>query len=549
MAQVVAGPMLETRRHSSEGATGMVELSTERASSTSITQPESGRVLCDMRGVGKQFGGVWACRGVDLTILAGEVHAVLGENGAGKSTLMKILHGVYVPDEGSIAMNEQTLTFASPRSAEAAGIAMIPQELDLFPDLSVCENLYVGRTRPRTRFGAFDWAAMRKEARGVFDKLGLDLDVRAPVRSLSSASAQMVEIARALIRDARVVLMDEPTAALSQQEADRLFAIVRDLCARGVGVVYITHRLEEVFENADRVTVMRDGARVHTGPSRELDTHSLVQLMVGRPLQKFFHRTPRLPGNVALRIEGLTRRGAFEHASFDLRKGEIVGLAGLIGAGRSELAQAIFGVAPADSGTIMVDGTRVTIDTAASALKHGIAYLPEERRSQGLHLSFASPWNMAFGNLSALTRFGCVSRAREHANAVHYQSMFSIRGDLEQSVGGLSGGNQQKVLLSKLLFQGPDIILLDEPTRGVDVGARAEIYRIIDELANAGKAILMISSELNEVLSMADRILVMYRGRLSGPFQGPNFSSRQISFATAGITVEAEGSPDQSAAS
>lgn len=506
--------------------------------SPTVAEPDRA-VLCRMRGVGKHFSGAWACRGVDLTVLAGEVHAVLGENGAGKSTLMKLLHGVHAPDEGSIEIDGRAMTFASPRDAEAAGVAMIPQELDLFPDLSVCENLYVGRQRPRTRFGTFDWAAMRGEARAVFAKLGLEIDVRAPVRSLSSASAQMVEIARALVRDARIVLMDEPTAALSQQEADRLFAIVRDLCARGVGVVYITHRLEEVFDNAERVTVMRDGARVHTGPSRDLTTASLVQLMVGRPLQKFFHRTARLPGAVALKVEGLTRRGAFEDVSFELRKGEIIGLAGLIGAGRSELAQAIFGIAPADSGTIVIGGQPLVIDTAATALKHGIAYLPEERRSQGLHLTFSSPWNIAFGNLGGVTRLGCVSPGQERQTASRFQSIFSIRGDMGQPVGGLSGGNQQKVLLSKLLFQEPDILLLDEPTRGVDVGARAEIYRIIDGLANAGKAVLMISSELNEVLSMADRILVMYRGRVSGPFEGPDFSAQEIGYATAGVRAEA----------
>ena len=539
-------PMAGEASRSRAASTGKPAVAKPANVAGSVSPPaDTGDELCRMRGVGKQFGGTWACRGVDLTVVAGEVHAVLGENGAGKSTLMKLLHGVYTIDEGSIEVAGKALTFASPRDAEAAGVAMIPQELDLFPDLSVCENLFVGRSRPRTRFGAFDWAAMRDEARAVFTKLGLDIDVRAPVRSLSTASAQMVEIARALIRDARIVLMDEPTAALSQNEADRLFAIVRDLCARGVGVVYITHRLEEVFEHATRVTVMRDGARVHTGPIGGLDTHALVQLMVGRPLKKFFHRTTRSPGDIALKVEGLTRRGAFENVSFELRKGEIVGLAGLIGAGRSELAQALFGIAPADGGRVTVNGRPVTIDTAATALKQGIAYLPEERRSQGLHLNFASPWNVAFGNLGAITRLGWVRRSQEAAIADKYQALFSIRGDMSSPVGGLSGGNQQKVLLSKLLFQNPEIILLDEPTRGVDVGARAEIYRIIDELANAGKAILMISSELNEVLSMADRILVMYRGQLSGPFDGPDFSPQQIGFATAGVSM----TPDAGAGS
>ena len=314
----------------------------------------AGKVLCELHEIGKQFGGVWACRHISLTIKSGEVHAVLGENGAGKSTLMKLLHGVYAPDEGQISREGKHVSFATPRDAEKAGIAMIPQELDLFPDLSVCENLFVARARPRTRLGTFDWRAMRAQARAVFDSLGMDIDVRAPVRSLSSANAQMVEIARALLRHAEIVLMDEPTAALSLREADRLFAIVKVLCARGVGVVYITHRLEEVFENADRVTVLRDGQWVHTGPSRELEKKSLVELMVGRPLQKFFHRSARSPGDVALEVKALGRRSAFRDVSFELRKGEIVGLAGLIGAGRSELAQAIFGIAPADTGKILV---------------------------------------------------------------------------------------------------------------------------------------------------------------------------------------------------
>ncbi len=492
------------------------------------------RVLCEMRNVGKQFGGVWACRGIDLTVRGGEVHAVLGENGAGKSTLMKLLHGVYSPDEGHIARDGQEVVFGSPRDAERSGIAMIPQELDLFPDLTVCENLFVGRTRPRTRFGAFDWGAMRREARAVFDRLGIQIDVLAKVGALSAASAQMVEIGRALLRDAQIMLMDEPTAALSLKEADRLFAIIRDLCVRGVGVVYITHRLEEVFENADRVTILRDGAHVHTGPSGELNKYRLVELMVGRPLQKFFHRTPRSPGEVVLQVAGLTGHG-FRDVSLELRRGEIVGLAGLIGAGRSELAQAIFGIAPAQAGTIAVRGRPVRIDRPSRALKHGIAYLPEERRSQGLHLGYSGPWNIAFGNLGRLSRLGLVSRRRERTEAATFQSMLSIRGDMSGEVIRLSGGNQQKVLLSKILFQGPEIILLDEPTRGVDVGARAEIYRLIDELANAGKAILMISSELNEVLSMADRILVMYRGGIAGAFAGPEFSVREIGFAAAGV--------------
>lgn len=518
------------------------------AAKTSVAFGKSavaGQTLCELKGVGKQFGGTWACRNIDLLVKAGEVHAVVGENGAGKSTLMKLLHGVYSPDEGSILRDGVPVSFRSPRNAEDAGIAMIPQELDLFPDLSVCENLFVGRTRPRTRFGAFDWTAMRRQARAVFDRLGIEIDVRTPVRALSSASAQMVEIGRALLRDAQIVLMDEPTAALSLKEAERLFSIIGELCGRGVGVVYITHRLEEVFEHADQMTVMRDGAWVHTGPSRELDKHRLVELMVGRPVQKFFHRTPRSPGEIAIRIKGLGVRGVFENASMELRRGEIVGLAGLVGAGRSELAQAIFGITPADAGSIEVHGRDVRIGSPSAALKQGIAYLPEERRSQGLHLGYSGPWNITFGNLDRLGGLGLISRRRERTAASKYQSMFSIRGNMSKEVVGLSGGNQQKVLLSKILFQEPDIIILDEPTRGVDVGARAEIYRIIDELANSGKAILMISSELNEVLSMADRILVMYQGRITGAFEGPDFSAREIGYAIAGVDAAPQHDADR----
>ncbi len=490
-------------------------------------------------GVGKRYGGVWACRGVDLDILPGEVHAVMGENGAGKSTLMKMLNGVHRPDEGAVEIAGRAVTLASPRDAEAAGVAMVPQELDLFPDLSVVENLLVGRHRPRTRLGTYDRAEMRRQAAAAFERLNHPIDLDADARSLSGANAQLVEIARALMHEARVVILDEPTAALTEREAQRLLAIVRDLTARGVAVLYISHRLDEVFEIADRITVLRDGARIHTAPAAELDPAGLVRIMVGRPLETLFQRTRRPPGERLLEVEGLGRRGAFRDISFSLRRGEIVGLAGLIGAGRSEVAQAVFGFAPATEGEIRVAGDPVRIPNPQAAMRRGLAYVPEERRSQGLVLDNGVGWNVAFGALDRVSGAGLVSRRRETALAERFRDLFAIKsGGLDAPVISLSGGNQQKVLLAKALAAEPDIILLDEPTRGIDVGAKAEIYRIVDDLAAQGKAVLLISSEMNELLSMADRILVMHQGRLTGEFEGPDFDVEAIGSAAAGLVAE-----------
>ena len=503
------------------------------------TGPEPDVVACRLIDAGKRFVGIWAVRHVDLEIRTGEVHAVMGENGAGKSTLMKMLHGVHLPDEGQIEVCGRVVTLTSPRTAEAEGIAMVPQELDLFPDLSIVENLFVGRKRPRTKLGTFDWAAMRHAALAAFARLDIAIDVDAAVRSLSGANAQMVEIARALMHDARILIMDEPTAALTEREAQRLFGIVAELKRRGVAIIYISHRLDEVFQIADRITVLRDGKRIHTGPTSSLDMTRLIQMMVGRPLSKLFHRTSHPVGDILLELRGLGRRGTFRDISFTLRRGEIVGMSGLIGAGRSEVAQAIFGIAPATQGEILIAGRPVAIATSRQGIGHGIIYVPEERRSQGLVLEYAVDWNVSFSALDRISRAGFVSRKREKEIAERFRGLFSIRcNGIGAPVGSLSGGNQQKVLLAKALVVEPDIILLDEPTRGVDVGAKAEIYRIIDDLAAAGKAVLMVSSEMNELLSMADRILVMHRGRLTGSFDGPDFAVDAIGAAAAGVTAE-----------
>jgi ABC-type sugar transport system ATPase subunit len=487
-----------------------------------------------LTGVTKRFGGVLAVKDVDFDLRPGEVHALVGENGAGKSTLMKIVDGLYEPDEGGLEVNGQAASFSSPRDAEAAGIAMIPQELDLFPELSVAENLFVGRKRPRTRWGGLDWKAMQDEARRRLDSLGVGLDVTAPVKRLSAANGQIVAIARALVGDARAVVMDEPTSSLTDRETRQLFRIINDLTSGDVGVVYISHRLEEIFQIADRITVLRDGQHITTAPASELDAEELVRLMVGRPLNELFSRHPHDPGEVALEVRGLTREGEFESVDLTLRRGEIVGLAGLVGAGRTELAQAIFGIRPPEGGEILVDGEEARIHSPQAAMERGIFYVPEERRSQGLILPFSIKNNITLSILDRISRFGFVPRS-ERQTADRFAKELSIRGArMSDPVARLSGGNQQKVVVAKSLAREPSVLLLDEPTRGIDVGAKSEIYRLMDDLAKEGKAILLISSELEEVLSMSDRILVMREGRLAGEFEREGATQERVMTAATG---------------
>src|SRR5215218_7602896 len=487
----------------------------------------AGSPLFRLTGVTKRFGGVVAVQDVDFDLRPGEVHALVGENGAGKSTLMKIVDGLYEPDEGSLQVNGQTATFSSPRDAEAAGIAMIPQELDLFPQLSVAENLFVGRKKPRTRWGGLDWSTMQDEARRRLDALGVKLDVTAPVKRLSAANGQIVAIARA-------VVMDEPTSSLTDRETRQLFRIIKDLTSGEVGVVYISHRLEEIFQIADRITVLRDGRHIKTAPASELDTEELVRLMVGRPLSEFFTRHPHEPGEVALEVRGLTREGEFRDVDLTLRRGEILGLAGLVGAGRTELAQTIFGIRPAESGEVLVDGEEARIRSPQAAMERGIFYVPEERRSQGLILPFSIKNNITLSILDRISRFGFVPRS-ERQIADRFAKELSIRGArLSDPVGRLSGGNQQKVVVAKSLAREPSVLLLDEPTRGIDVGAKSEIYRLMDDLAKEGKAILLISSELEEVLSMSDRILVMREGRITGEFDREGATQERVMTAATG---------------
>lgn len=515
----------------------------EGDSCVSLQEDRSGRTVIAettpvfrLAGVSKRFGGVVAVKGVSFDLLPGEVHALVGENGAGKSTLMKIVDGLYAPDEGKLEVCGEEVAFSSPRDAEASGIAMIPQELDLFPELSVAENLFVGRRLPRTRLGGVDWASIRREAQEKFRSLGVDLDVTAPVKQLSTANRQIVAIARALVREARAVVMDEPTASLTDREVRRLFGIISDLKTQGVGVVYISHRLEEVFTIADRITVLRDGEHIATGPVDDFDAEKLVRFMVGRPLKDLFTRTEHEPGEIVLEVRGLSRSGEFERVDLTVRAGEIVGLAGLVGAGRSELAQTIFGVRVADEGEIRVNGEAVRIGSPQDAMKRGIFYVPEERQSQGLILPFPIRANISLSVLNLISRLGMVDRKSERKMAEKYAEALSIRGaGISEPASWLSGGNQQKVVLAKSLARRPSVLILDEPTRGVDVGAKSEIYGLIDGLAKEGKAILLISSELEEVLSMSDRVLVMREGWIAGEFSRTEATRENVIAAATGV--------------
>ncbi|WP_322797476.1 sugar ABC transporter ATP-binding protein [Thermoflexus sp.] len=473
--------------------------------------------ILSLRNLYKAFPGVQALAGVSLDLYPGEVHALVGENGAGKSTLIKIAAGVHVPDAGEILFEGRPVRLEGPRHAAALGIAVIHQEPYLFPTLSVLENLFAGFQPRRGPLGLVDWRTMARRAERVFEELGISLPLDLPAGDLSAAQQQLLQIARALLQDAKVLIMDEPTSSLSQREVQTLFEIVRRLRSRGVGILYISHRLEEVFVLADRVTVLRDGQWVGTYPIAAVTPETLIARMVGRELTQLFPHTPHPPGDVLLRVHHLSRRGLFEGISFEIRAGEIVGMAGLIGAGRSEVAQAIFGILPADAGFIEVNGRRMIPRAPWEAMDAGIFYIPEDRHRQGIVAPLSVRSNLTLAILRRLTRFGLVDERAERGLAQAYRERLRIRiADLEQPVGTLSGGNQQKVVVARGLAIQPRVLILDEPTRGIDVGTKAEIHRLMDELAAQGMGILMISSELPEILGMSDRILVMRAGRLMG---------------------------------
>ncbi|WP_026370584.1 sugar ABC transporter ATP-binding protein [Kallotenue papyrolyticum] len=474
--------------------------------------------ILEGRQLSKSFGGVQALRDVHLAVLPGDVHAILGENGAGKSTLIKILTGLYQPDHGTLLVDGQPVRFADPRAAQARGIVAIYQEPSLFPDLDVAENIFVGR-QPARR-GRIAWSRMYQTAAELLRRLGLRLDPRTRARDLSIAQQHMVEIARAISIEARVLIMDEPTSSLTPGEVDELLAIVRQLRAAGTAIIFISHRLEELFAIADRVTVLRDGAVVGTHPMAGMTRERLIQMMVGRPLGELFPKQAVAPGAPLLEVRGLSLAGQFADISFTLRRGEIVGLAGLIGAGRTAVARALFGIEPATAGTILLDGQPVTIGSPREALALGIGYVPEDRKQHGLILPMSIASNISLPILGSLARYGWIDRSRERQRAQQSAAQLEIKlAHVDQPVGQLSGGNQQKVVLAKWLGTQPRILILDEPTRGIDVGTKAAVHRLMSELAAQGLAILLISSELPEILAMSDRILVMREGRLTAQIE------------------------------
>ncbi len=471
------------------------------------------KVILQMKGIGKSFPGVRALEGVNLTIREGQVHALLGENGAGKSTLIKILSGAYTKDEGEILFEGSPVEIKAPADAEKLGISTIYQEFNLAPNLTIAENIFIGHLP--TKAGVVDWAAVKNRSRELLDRLGVDLSVDTLTGSLSVAQQQMVEIAKALNRQTRVLIMDEPSAVLSEKDLDNLFAVVRNLQASGIGIVYISHRLKEIFELADEVTVLKDGRYIDTVAIGEVDMDDLVRLMIGRNLEDVYPKREEKRGAVLLEVKGVAQRHLARDVSFSLHTGEIVGFAGITGSGRTEVARVIFGADPATAGEMTLEGKPYKPSSPRDAINHGVALVTEDRKGQGLLLKLQVYFNTTISGLDRLSRFG-VLRLKDEMDLVRqWIKNLRIKTPTPQfMVVNMSGGNQQKVILARWLSLGIKVFIMDEPTRGIDVGSKAEIYQIMSDLADQGAGIIMISSELPEVLGMSDRVMVMREGKI-----------------------------------
>ena len=475
-------------------------------------------VMLEMTGIEKRFPGVHALKNCHFDLKKGEIHALIGENGAGKSTLMKILTGVYSKDEGTILYNGEEINISTPKEAQNLGISIIHQELNLMPDLTAAQNIFIGRENTLLGGLYLNESKQNRATKSLFELLNLDLDPKTKVRDVTVAKQQMIEIAKALSFNSKILIMDEPTAALTESEIRELFKIITGLKEQGVGIVYISHRMEELFEISDRITVMRDGEYIDTKNTKETSMDEIIRLMVGRTIYEPPKEVSHVQGNdVVLEVKNLNAGKEVQDVSFTLRRGEILGFAGLMGAGRTETARAVFGADKIDSGEIIINGQKVHIKSPKDAVKHGIGYLSEDRKQFGLALGMDIESNTVLANYENFSRFGIISDGKAAAEAKKYVDMLKTKTpSTKQLVGNLSGGNQQKVVIAKWLCRDCDILIFDEPTRGIDVGAKSEIYKLLTDLAEQGKSIIMISSELPEILRMSDRVVVMCEGRITG---------------------------------
>jgi rhamnose transport system ATP-binding protein len=494
--------------------------------------------ILELNKISKSFSGVEVLHEVSFTLRPGEVHALLGENGAGKSTLVKIITGVHQPDKGEILLNGRHVHFSDARESRQAGIAAIYQELSLFPDLDVAENIFAGR-QPVGAGRRVDWRKLYAEAGRLLNSLGVKLDLKQKARTLSIAQQQMVEIARAFSINAQILIMDEPTSSLTLHEVDDLFRLVRRLRNEGTAVIFISHRLEELFALADRVTVLRDGSYVDTRFLKDVTRDDLIRMMVGRTITNLFPKQEVSAGDIALKVENLTRTGSFYDVSFDLRRGEILGLAGLVGAGRTNVARAIFGVEPPTAGRMEIDGREVVITSPQQAIALGLAYVPEDRQLHGLIPAMPLTPNISLPMLPHYAQMGWLQDKQERKSAYDAAVQMEVRANnVWQLARELSGGNKQKVVLAKWLSTNPRILILDEPTRGIDVGTKAAVHGLMSKLAAEGMAILMISSELPEILGMSDRVIVMREGHVTGQFSRAEATQENIiSAATQNVTI------------
>ncbi len=503
--------------------------------------------ILELKDIAMYFPGIKALDGVRFACRTGEVHALIGENGAGKSTLVKVMTGVYRPTAGEIILDGKPVSFSSPLEARKAGIAVIHQETSMFGDLSVAENIFMGHAPRRSLIkglgpSPIDWKTMREQSVTLLSRLGLKVDPRTLVKDLSTAERHLVEIAKALSMEARVLIMDEPTSALSIHETEELFALVKRLRDEGVAIVFISHKFEELFEIADYYTVLRDGRYIGEGSMADAKENELVKMMVGRSVDQLFPKVEASFGEVALRAEGLSQTGIFKDISFEVRKGEILGFFGLVGAGRSEVMRALIGVDPLDAGTVSVDGHSIRFSSPGAAMAKGIVYVPEDRQKQGAILAMSIAENITLPQIDALSDRGWLNPKKEAAVAKEYAQRLEVKAaGLDYDVQTLSGGNQQKVVLAKWLASDPHVLILDEPTKGIDVATKSAVHGIVSQLAAKGLAVVMISSELPEIIGMADRAVIMHEGTVSAVIDRKDFTEERIMRAAMGSATEAGG--------